>query len=67
MPTPTPTPRPGADEQPYRGHAEVRFLTVCAIGAGVVVGIEPTAFPPMAAAVVIGTVGAVIIGLVEGR
>ncbi len=66
MPTPTPTPRPGADEQPYEGRAEVRFFSVCAVGAGVIVGIEPASFLPMVAAVVIGTIGAVIIGLVEG-
>ena len=62
----TPTPRPGADEQPYSGSSEVRFFSVCAVGAGVIVGIEPASFLPMVAAVVIGTVGAVIIGLVEG-
>ena len=63
---PTPTPRPGADQQPYSGRSEVRFFTTCAIGAGVIVGIEPAAFFPMAAAVVIGTIGTIVIGLVEG-
>lgn len=60
------TPRPGADEQPYSGRAEVRFITVCAVGAGVIVGIEPASLFPMLATAVIGTIGAVIIGLVEG-
>jgi len=63
---PTPTPRPGADQQPYSGSSEIRFLATCAIGAGVLVGIEPASFLPMVAVAVVGTIGAVVIGLVEG-